>query len=111
MRRQRLLTALLLAGLAPLASAQPAARITLEQAMADPDWIGNAVEQAWWSWDGTSAYYSQKRIGATIRDTFRVPVTGGVAIPRGELVSWLNEQTALVDLKVWAGLYFLTVSS
>ena len=46
MRRQRLLTALILAGLAPLAAAQTAPRITLEQAMADPDWIGNAVEQA-----------------------------------------------------------------
>lgn len=30
------------------------------------------------------------------------------AIPRAELVHWLNEQNALIDLKVWAGLYFLT---
>lgn len=30
------------------------------------------------------------------------------AIPRGELVRWLSEQNALIDLKVWAGLYFLT---
>jgi ADP-ribose pyrophosphatase len=29
------------------------------------------------------------------------------AIPRGELVKWLHAQNALVDLKVWAGLYFL----
>jgi ADP-ribose pyrophosphatase len=29
------------------------------------------------------------------------------AIPRGELVGWLNSQNAMVDLKVWAGLYFL----
>jgi ADP-ribose pyrophosphatase len=28
-------------------------------------------------------------------------------IPRGELVKWLYEQNALIDLKVWAGLYFL----
>jgi dipeptidyl aminopeptidase/acylaminoacyl peptidase len=79
MRRQRLLTALLLAGLAPLATAQTAPRITLEQAMADPDWIGNAVEQAWWAWDGQSAYYTQKREAASIRDTFRQPITGGAA--------------------------------
>jgi dipeptidyl aminopeptidase/acylaminoacyl peptidase len=79
MRRQRLLAALILAGLAPLAVAQTAPRITLEQAMADPDWIGNAVEQAWWSWDGQSAYYTQKREGASIRDTFRQPITGGAA--------------------------------
>lgn len=29
------------------------------------------------------------------------------AIPRGELVKWLHEQETLIDLKVWAGLYFL----
>ncbi|HZX79959.1 MAG TPA: DPP IV N-terminal domain-containing protein, partial [Lysobacter sp.] len=44
-----------------------------------PDWIGNGVERAWWSWDGQSAYYTQKRTGATIRDTFRLPITGGAA--------------------------------
>ncbi|GAB6196150.1 S9 family peptidase [Lysobacter xanthus] len=79
MRRSSLVTALILAGLAPLAAAQTAPRITLEQAMADPDWIGNAVEQAWWSWDGQSAYYTQKRTGATVRDTFRQPIAGGTA--------------------------------
>ncbi len=77
MRRSSLVTALLLAGLAPLAAAQTAPRVTLDQAMADPDWIGNGIEQAWWSWDGQSAYYTQKRTGATIRDTFRLPITGG----------------------------------
>jgi len=30
------------------------------------------------------------------------------AIPRGELLRWLNEQETLIDLKVWAGLYFLS---
>lgn len=30
------------------------------------------------------------------------------AIRRGDLVSWLNAQNAQIDLKVWAGLYFLT---
>lgn len=29
------------------------------------------------------------------------------AVPRGELRKWLNDQDALIDLKVWAGLYFL----
>ncbi|HYR29136.1 MAG TPA: NUDIX hydrolase, partial [Thermoanaerobaculia bacterium] len=29
------------------------------------------------------------------------------AIPRGELRSWLAKQSALIDLKIWAGLYFL----
>ena len=30
--------------------------ITLDQAMAHPDWIGPPVESAWWSWDGKQAY-------------------------------------------------------
>ena len=38
--------------------------VTLEQAMADPDWIGPSVDAAWWRWDGTSAYYMLKRKGA-----------------------------------------------
>ncbi|GAB2504091.1 prolyl oligopeptidase family serine peptidase [Lysobacter humi (ex Lee et al. 2017)] len=77
--RRTLLAAALIASFAPLAAAQTAPRISLDQAMADPDWIGNAVEQAWWSWDGRTAYFTQKREGATIRDTFRQPVDGGAA--------------------------------
>ena len=53
--------------------------ITLEQAMADPDWIGPPVEQFWWSWDGTRAQYQLKREGESIRDTFEVPVSGGAS--------------------------------
>lgn len=30
------------------------------------------------------------------------------AIPRAELRQWLNAQNALIDLKVWAGLWFLS---
>ena len=55
------------------------APLTLDQVMADPDWIGPPVEQAWWSWDGTQVQYLLKREGATIRDTYRQPVDGGAA--------------------------------
>ena len=55
-----------------LVSAQPAQPLTMHQIMADPDWIGGGVEQAWWSWDGTQALYLRKRDGATIRDEARV---------------------------------------
>ena len=53
--------------------------ITLDQAMADPDWIGPPVEQAWWSWDGKQVQYLLKREGASIRDTYRQSVDGGAA--------------------------------
>ena len=50
------------------AAAQPAQPLTMDRIMADPDWIGPAVEQAWWSWDGKTAYYTLKREGSTVRD-------------------------------------------
>lgn len=46
--------------------------ITLDQAMAHPDWIGTPVEAAWWNWDGKQVIYKQKRTGSPVRDIFRV---------------------------------------
>jgi dipeptidyl aminopeptidase/acylaminoacyl peptidase len=51
--------------------------ITLEQAMADPDWIGPPVETAWWSWDGKRAIFPLKRAGSTLRDLYSVDIAGG----------------------------------
>ncbi len=53
------------------ASAQDAAPLTIEQVMADPDWIGPPVENAWWAWDGRQVQYQLKREGSAIRDTYR----------------------------------------
>ncbi len=73
-------TALLTAALLPTAAlAQPATPLTMEQIMADPDWIGPPVEQAWWSWDSQHALYQLRREGTSIRDTWRQPVAGGSA--------------------------------
>ena len=58
------------------ASASQAPPLTLATIMADPDWIGNGVERAWWSWDGTRALYARKREGASVRDTWSVAVGG-----------------------------------
>jgi dipeptidyl aminopeptidase/acylaminoacyl peptidase len=46
--------------------------LTLEKIMADPDWIGAAVSDAYWSADGRSVYYSVKRSGSPIIDLHRV---------------------------------------
>ena len=54
---------------APALAASPTP-ITLDQAMANPDWIGTPVEAAWWSWDGKQVFYKQKRSGSSLRDTF-----------------------------------------
>jgi dipeptidyl aminopeptidase/acylaminoacyl peptidase len=61
---------------ATAASAAPQG-ITLEQIMADPDWIGGAVRDAYWSADGRAAYYSIKRSGSPIVDLRRVDIAGG----------------------------------
>jgi dipeptidyl aminopeptidase/acylaminoacyl peptidase len=52
----------------------PAAAVTpisLDQAMAHPDWIGTPAETAWWSWDGKQVFYKQKRTASQLRDTFQ----------------------------------------
>jgi dipeptidyl aminopeptidase/acylaminoacyl peptidase len=59
---------------APLASdaqdALPA--LTLEQIMADPDWLGNAPVAPFWGTDSRTVYYEQKREGSELRDLFAV---------------------------------------
>ncbi|KGE51675.1 S9 family peptidase [Xanthomonas axonopodis] len=65
--------------LATAAHAQSAAPLTIEQAMADPDWIGPSVDQAWWQWDGKQVQYLLKRDGSPVRDTYRQSTGGGTA--------------------------------
>jgi dipeptidyl aminopeptidase/acylaminoacyl peptidase len=52
----------------PAVAATP---ISLDQAMAHPDWIGTPAETAWWSWDGKQVFFKQKRTGSQLRDTFQ----------------------------------------
>jgi len=60
----------------PAGAAPTPTPISLDQAMAHPDWIGNPVEQAWWGWNGKDVYFKQKRTGSQLRDTF-VAAAGG----------------------------------
>lgn len=69
----------ILAALSSLAAALPAAAstpITLDQAMAHPDWIGTPVESAWWGWDSKQVFYKQKRTGSPVQDTWLVAQDG-----------------------------------
>src|ERR1700688_87308 len=59
-------------GAAAASAAQP--KLSLEKIMADPDWIGPPVRDAYWSADANAAYYSLKRIGSPIVDLHRVDV-------------------------------------
>src|SRR5437868_9639951 len=60
------------------AIAATATPITLDQAMAHPDWIGNPVESAWWSWDGKQVLYKQKRAGSPLRDIWQTGAQSGL---------------------------------
>jgi len=62
------------------ATAPAAAPLDLETIMANPDWIGQAVEQPYWSVDGRSLYYSLKRDGSQVRDLYRVDAAGGTGV-------------------------------
>ena len=77
--RHRLTALALLAACAAPALAQDTP-LTLDQAMAHPDWIGPPVESAWWSLDGTRAHYTLKREGSPVRDTWTLPVAGGTPV-------------------------------
>jgi dipeptidyl aminopeptidase/acylaminoacyl peptidase len=62
-------------GAAAASAAQPS--ITLEKIMADPDWIGPPVRDAYWSADGRAVYYSLKRSGLPIVDLHRIDPASG----------------------------------
>ncbi|GLQ88416.1 S9 family peptidase [Dyella flagellata] len=75
---------LLLAGLValtvlPVAAQTPIAgpKLDLETIMANPDWMGQAVENPYWSVDGRSLYYRLKRDGSPVRDLYRVDPASG----------------------------------
>lgn len=52
-------------------SAADAPRYTMEQIMADPDWIQRGAENWYWGDDSNSIFYSQKRADSKIRDLFQ----------------------------------------
>ncbi len=73
---QRALVASLVT-LLTLTAAPPARAVTIEQAMADPDWIGAPAEHPYWSVDGRSIYYHLKQKGSPVRDLHRVDLASG----------------------------------
>jgi dipeptidyl aminopeptidase/acylaminoacyl peptidase len=105
MRRLLPLAALSFLFLSPLPAAfaqalpAPAPPLTLSQVMADPDWIGNPVEDYWWAWDSRTAQYERKRDGAVIRDAWQVPVEGNVApvLVEGAARATLDASGAVYD--------------
>jgi len=75
------------ATISSLAAAQSAAPLTLEQIMADPDWIAAQIElpegfetrgmPPHFSVDGQSVYYKLKRSGSPLKDLHRIDLKSG----------------------------------
>jgi len=80
----RVLVAALLTALAAAPAAASPPPLDMETIMADPDWIGAAVEDPYWSVDGSQLYYSLKHDGSPVRDLWRIGATGGGAPQRLE---------------------------
>jgi dipeptidyl aminopeptidase/acylaminoacyl peptidase len=59
------------------AAATGSSALSLEKIMADPDWIGPPVRDAYWSADAKAVYYSLKRSGSPIVDLHRIDRSSG----------------------------------
>jgi dipeptidyl aminopeptidase/acylaminoacyl peptidase len=51
-------------------------KITLEQIMADPDWMGRSPQRWYWGDDNQTIFYKQKRAGSPLKDLYRQATTG-----------------------------------
>ncbi len=81
-------------------AAPPAQAVTLDQAMADPDWIGAPVQMPYWSVDGRSVYYRLKRNGSPIRDLRRIdPATGADGVVDPAAMANADGANAVFDRK------------
>ncbi len=50
--------------------------ITLEQIMADPDWMGRPPQAWYWGDDSETVFYQQKRVGNPIKDLYQLDLSG-----------------------------------
>jgi dipeptidyl aminopeptidase/acylaminoacyl peptidase len=75
------LAAFLVMPAAMAAPATPAASpLDMETIMANPDWVGQLVENPYWSVDGSKLYYSVKRDGSSVSDLYRVDPASGNSV-------------------------------
>ncbi len=83
-----------------------AQNLTLDQIMADPDWLGNKAENAYWGADNRTVFFEQKRSGSKLRDLYSVDTSDG-AIAQIAESDWSKfSRTSTVysvagDLHVW----------
>lgn len=64
--------------------------LTLEQIMADPDWLGRQPQSAHWSADSSRVYYQRKREGSELLDWYVRPLTTADSDISGNAVALAN---------------------
>lgn len=64
------------------------APLTLEQIMADPDWLGRPAEGAYWADNNSQLYFQQKRQGSEIRDWYSVKAEQGAIATAVPMADW-----------------------
>ena len=64
----------------PAPDAAASSPLDMETIMANPDWVGQAVEKPYWSVDGRQLYYSVKRDGSPVSDLYRVDPASGHSV-------------------------------
>lgn len=52
----------------------PSAPLTVEQIMANPDWIGPGIRTAWWKWNSKEVQYELKRENSPVHEIYRQPL-------------------------------------
>lgn len=57
----------------------PSAPLTVEQIMANPDWIGPGIRTAWWKWDSKEVQYELKRENSPVHEIYRQPLRSNVS--------------------------------
>jgi dipeptidyl aminopeptidase/acylaminoacyl peptidase len=55
-------------------------KLSMEKIMADPDWIGNSPESAYFSADSKQVYFYKKQKGSDLRDFYRISAQSEVTI-------------------------------
>ena len=82
-----LFLALVISAMSLAADAQDRApSLTIDQIMADPDWLGNAPKNPFWGADSHTVYYQQKRQGSELSDLFAIDSNNGSSsmVPESE---------------------------
>jgi dipeptidyl aminopeptidase/acylaminoacyl peptidase len=83
--------------------------LTMEQIMADPDWMGRNPTNPFWSADSNTVFYSRKQLGTPIKELWQLSLNSdgnGSKVPLADL--HLNSQRKAVysqDRKTIAWLY------